>query len=842
MVCTMQNKKRQLSLGSHILAMAVGILLCLFAPQAMADWAPPRTVDVLFTQSELRQNPQMKQLLTALKQIEKGGKVDTPDADKRTPLILAAMLRHRLAICYLVAKKASVTAKDKHGKTALDYTTDEPLRRLLKACADEKKPLSKDRKLEIKLADESPEHALRMAVATWGQRRRCADILDLVKYGVPLNDKDEDYVPYLDGELPDGFQPEKHPTGLPLGCFVSSPEHIALLVRLGWSDLNRKHPNGSRFVPLPACIDEYSEPEDARLLLTLGLDTSHIDTRWLLAVLLDDTDAMREMLRVQPSFRRFLLRVARSAAAVKLLLGTPADSRVPNVTVDDYRCQVYGIRQWGRHANLLEDAVRFCRGAEVVSALLESGVEMPQQPNNANLLHLVARAKVDDGDVAAALIKAGVNIEQKEYNNHTPLHIAVSYRNLKVVQALLKAKANPNAQDNILDTPLHITARSCMYSTIRELIVCREKVSNLPKIVTALAKAGADVNARNKDGFTTLRLAIERGGMIPQSVLALLEAGAQSEKNSLSQLEDAFKTSVEFDRADPEEMGKIAIALVKAGAELNKDTRCKIFSVDQYKFIRSTISEPPVHMDFIGNSKLLDYLSKSPDWEAMEKSVNYWNAIDRCNTAMVRRMVEMKIPVVNKNGLDLFSRLGMSNDHTGFGTTSEKLHQIIYEGDAYSAEQWTELAKLLAKGGGNPDEGFKRPPFDNDAWRNKPFIQSARVVQAIVAAGGNPNAVNKEGVPVIHNVQTPEAMRAFAAAGANINVRDENGNTPLMRRILTDSPDIFKVLLQLGASTTARNKEGKTVYDLAKEAKDKNNKAIYLDLLRTYGPTPKSAR
>ncbi len=52
-----------------------------------------------------------------------------------------------------------------------------------------------------------------------------------------------------------------------------------------------------------------------------------------------------------------------------------------------------------------------------------------------------------------------------------------------------------------------------------------------------------------------------------------------------------------------------------------------------------------------------------------------------------------------------------------------------------------------------------------------------------------------------------ECVRLLAAAGANVNARDEDGNTPLHETFLTD---VEEELLKLGADVNARNKEGET--------------------------------
>ena len=69
-----------------------------------------------------------------------------------------------------------------------------------------------------------------------------------------------------------------------------------------------------------------------------------------------------------------------------------------------------------------------------------------------------------------------------------------------------------------------------------------------------------------------------------------------------------------------------------------------------------------------------------------------------------------------------------------------------------------------------------------------------------IFAAGEYRHTDKDGARV-------ECVRRLAQAGANLNARDNNGDTPLHGTFLTD---VEEELLKLGADVNARNKDGET--------------------------------
>ena len=113
------------------------------------------------------------------------------------------------------------------------------------------------------------------------------------------------------------------------------------------------------------------------------------------------------------------------------------------------------------------------------------------------------------GDVAAIaqFLADGVDVNERDGDGDTPLHMAAFSAGGVAVEALLAAGADPNARAGNEHTPLFHAADQ----------------GNL-EAVAALLSAGADVNARSADGFTPLFYAVDKGGL--EVVSALLAAGA----------------------------------------------------------------------------------------------------------------------------------------------------------------------------------------------------------------------------------------------------------------------------------------------------------------------------
>jgi ankyrin repeat protein len=103
-------------------------------------------------------------------------------------------------------------------------------------------------------------------------------------------------------------------------------------------------------------------------------------------------------------------------------------------------------------------------------------------------IHLAAILK-DGGPMINFLVSKGANVNAKNSNGFTALHISVGKMLVSNVVCLILNKADVNLQNNLLDTPIHIA--------------CQKKCLNLVQI---LINAKANTFTRNKNGKVPLEL------------------------------------------------------------------------------------------------------------------------------------------------------------------------------------------------------------------------------------------------------------------------------------------------------------------------------------------------
>ncbi|GIZ53848.1 ankyrin repeat domain-containing protein [Noviherbaspirillum aridicola] len=196
-----------------------------------------------------------------------------------------------------------------------------------------------------------------------------------------------------------------------------------------------------------------------------------------------------------------------------------------NVSADRGTTALMVAADWGR--------------IEALQLIIDKGgnIDDTNDDNRTALLQAAARGRTE---VVRVLAEKGANVNAADNNGETPLLLAIQRRDTAAVEVLLEKGADVNARNRAGSTPLLLAVNQGTGDMVRLLA---EKGANVnaadhegepllllairkgdPAIVEALIDKGADVNVRNADGSTPILMAVDQG--MADVVRALARRGA----------------------------------------------------------------------------------------------------------------------------------------------------------------------------------------------------------------------------------------------------------------------------------------------------------------------------
>ena len=713
-------------------------------------------------------------LRNMLSKIAKGGDINAADKSGQTALIHAARQGERYVVCWLVAKGADVTLKDKKGKKAYDYAQSSALRRLLLTCEREKEPLTLKQKKEIDLgADAQPEKLREQFLSEGWDMPKCEA---LIKAKV---------------DLAPGTDPKVKPL---MVNGKMRAETLAYLVRHGL-DVNA-HARGANGQLI--CSEKMS-PEVCTMLAVCGLqvDPEKDDPTALfwLALRSNDVEGVKRVAAKHPDLvnsateKGSPLANAATVKMVQALIEAGADPK-----------------KQGSHT-VLDDAIVNGAPGEVLQELAKAGAKVTPEADKAPFQYAMDRATYTP-DMTGLILVAP---EHELIRNGTYLRWALRERRADAIKMLLEKRIamdenssslkGYNALEGAIDEiPLGMFSDG----TEDRRLDYTDRYTQVPKIVQQLLKSGYKpreatwyklffgvpivaeytLPAVHEAYAETLRLLISSGNAIPPDSLARV-----NERRNMSPTEySKIVTMLLKAGVDPKVICNerpSATPLFSAGASADAAKQLIAAGVD----LNAKNREGEIALHRVQTAAVAEMLiQKGVDVNTLSTSdiTDKWNeggvpAI--CKVLSDSKLVKIEVLPVVKALVDAGAKAHGSNNK---GEWDAFCHMPMELSD----EDFTKLAELLKKAGGNP----------NYAW------ESDNTTERILKIGADVNAKNTRGRTPL--MLRPDDTRQLLNAGADPNAQDEDGATSLYHA--RRDAEVVALLLQHKADPNIKNNKGQT--------------------------------
>jgi len=352
---------------------------------------------------------------------------------------------------------------------------------------------------------------------------------------------------------------------------------------------------------------------------------------------------------------------------------------------------------------------------------------------------LIQAVKRHDRAAVSALLDRGTSVNAAEGDGATALHFAAEADDLPLIEALLDAGADVNAMTRFKVTPLELAAKNGDRAAIERLLA-----------------AGADVNAKSREGQTPLMTAARTGKL--DAVQALLEHGAEVDAT------EGFRGQTALMWAAGEGHVDVVAALLAAGANVNakskSDFTALLFAVRdaQIATLRYLLDHGANANDLAGDG-------------TSALNVAVVNAFYEAASILLDYNADPNVPDARASPLHTIAWLRKPGSTGDAGVGDLPPIAPRPTGSVTSLA----LAKKLLAHGANPNVRVDWPEIRFDTvggtTRNPPGLVLGRHLLTY-------NGATAFYVAAKHG--DAELMRVLAAGGADPNITNRFGITPLM--------------------------------------------------------------
>ncbi|KAJ6035731.1 hypothetical protein N7540_000010 [Penicillium herquei] len=475
--------------------------------------------------------------------------------------------------------------------------------------------------------------------------------------------------------------------------------------------------------------------------------------------------------------------------------------------------------------------------AEYAAHLIQNCDADPNAKSNRGDPPLYWAASSGHAHTANILIQGGADPDGEAHEGYKPLHKAARKNRPEVVRILLAAGVDPltpktkeapgrfcgNAPTSVGHTPLMYACNNGHAKVVAEFLPYLTDPDTITKAIFWSAGSGngacvelilqgatVDVNAKLR-GETLLFRACLANDL--KTIKLLLAAGADPN------IFCSYSTRGEF--------GGIGSMMGRSGRSMNHSDEPRGYTA-LHALIgikdRRHGSLPPLKCVSALLQAGADIHLKSPDG----KTALHFACVN--NIDIVKVLLEA--------GADPYAEAdnGETILHTN-GSTDKELLPILFESGL------VDVNKIMEKSNGGPLfsrlrghyfqsalEFLKYEPNLNITSTNgdgllhvllnkSGFDSKDDVLDAFLSAGADPNLQNEKGETPLHLMEREagvETISRLLKAGANLESRDALGQTPLFKNVtyssgLKNKPELFRTLIKLGARVDTRDNKGRTL-------------------------------
>ena len=452
----------------------------------------------------------------------------------------------------------------------------------------------------------------------------------------------------------------------------------------------------------------------------------------------------------------------------------------------------------------------FSNNLDLVVDLIVAGADLTSETGYRDMPLMKIAEEIPE--LIPMLINSGIDVNIQDKNGQTMLMKVAAGFNIR------------NLRDNFLESLAHISSG--------DTNIPDRMNDSYTTALQSLIKAGADVNAVDKNGMTALMKV--HYDMNLDRIKILLDSGAdvniRAKNGTTAILQMAIRSSIMLNlHGELSERNPIQ-ALINAGADVN------IKNEDGDNVLTIILKKPAInyYVSLFANAELLRYF---PNDSAIELELT--NSVP-----FVRSLINAGIDInsVNNNGetaltlaiqknllltaIELIKSGAKLSDEKEFKFDQDKAAIIIWSllnsnSNLLNKDEKISLAKSAVKYG-----FFDINAKNKNGWtllmdlsQGDSLLQNSyEIAGMLIEAGADVNISTNEGITALmiaaHNNQA-EIIKELVNHGANLEAKDSDEDSALTVAITAGQIDSVKTLIQAGANVNTRNKKGVTALMLA---------------------------